>query len=355
MGLAFNRFVRFVLPVQTTDTHSGSWAMTRAAATPIFALQKSPGFLFDLEAWVTASTHGLKQLDLPVTLFLSQEKSARRVGHEAWAILRGIPALSWRYRRGCYDPSSARPQKVTADDWGITPGVNRGILELAELGVVRRVSLMAYGGYLKEGLTELKTLPGMSLGLHFDLTFGKSTPGGILLAWLRPDSDRKRLIEEAQGELKNQLRILREAGVTPTHLDGHHHIHLVPGMLDALAPLILDAGIKAVRLPSDPRLLWRKPSLWLLTLAARASFRRHGFETLECFYPQARHFRDQGGLRAELRRKPLAEVIVHPASVDDLRALRIPDPYTSGRVTEYRALKMLTVTFEPNPSREARP
>jgi predicted glycoside hydrolase/deacetylase ChbG (UPF0249 family) len=256
-----------------------------------------------------------------------------------------------RYRAGCYSPRRARPQGITADDWGITPGVNHGILELARLGVVRRVSMMAHAGYLLEGLDELKAIPELSLGLHFDLTLGKSPPGRVLKHWLRARAsggrELARLQEEARSELRAQLGVLRAAGVRPTHLDGHHHIHLVPGMLDALAPVIREAGIRQVRLPADPALLWRKPALWLLTRLAARDFRRLGFESLPCFYPQARHFGDQGRLRLELGRNPQAEVIVHPASENDLPRLSIPDSYTTGRVTEYRALRMLSFSFLP--------
>jgi predicted glycoside hydrolase/deacetylase ChbG (UPF0249 family) len=345
LGLIFNRLVRALLPcVRATDTHSGSWVISRRAAIAIFALQKSAGFLFDLEAWITATTHGFRQLDLPVTLDLPREKSAKRVGRETLAILRGLPALWRRYRSGYYAPWGDKdaPGAITADDWGITPGVNRGILELARLGIVRRVSLMAHGAHLKAHLDELRSIPGLSLGLHFDLTLGKGTPGSVLKQWLLARGvKRAELAERARAELKLQLDVLRQAGVTPRHLDGHHHIHLVPGLLDALAPVIREAGIEVVRLPQDPALLWRKPALWLLTQLARPGFARNGFATLPCYYPQAAHFNDQGRLRAELRREPRAEVIVHPAETDDLPLYRIPDPYTSGRVTEYQALKML--------------
>jgi predicted glycoside hydrolase/deacetylase ChbG (UPF0249 family) len=349
MALLFNRLVRLILPVQTTDTHSGSWAMTRRAAIAIFALQKSLGFLFDLEACLTAQAHGFKQLDLPVSLYLPQEKSARRVSGEAWAILRGIPALWLRYRAGCYSPTATGPSGITADDWGLTPGVNQGILELARLGIVRRVSLMADGGHLGAGLRELTAIPGLSLGLHFDLTLGKAAPASLLRQWLRPGRDRARMAVHVRAELVRPLVILRQAGVKVTHLDGHHHIHLIPGMLDVLAPVIVDAGIRAVRLPEDPALLWRKPMLWLLTRFARGAYRRHGFESLPCFYPQAGHFTDQGRFRAALRRKPRAEVHTHPAALDDLMAHQGPDPYTSGRVTEYRALRMLAFDRETLP------
>lgn len=340
MGLGFNRLVRGILPVTSTDTHSGAWVMRREAAFPVFALQRFSGFLFDLEIGLVATAHGLREKDLPVTLHLAQEKSPRRIGLEAWSILRGLPRLAWRYRAGCYHPQPG-PRAVTADDWGITPGVNSGILDLARRGVVRRVSVLVNSGYFREGLSELKAIPGVEIGLHFDLTFGKGSPASVLRRWVRPASDREALAAEARTELERQLGLLRSTGAHPTYLDGHHHIHLVPGLLDAIAPVLRAAGIRRARLPYDPALWRTKPALAALALSARRSFARLGLESLPCLYPQPAHFRDQGRLRALMGRNPDAEVIVHPADRDDLLELGIPDPYTAGRVTEFQALRML--------------
>jgi predicted glycoside hydrolase/deacetylase ChbG (UPF0249 family) len=342
LGLRFNRIVRACLPIRSTDTHSGSWVMAREAARAVFALQRFSGFLFDLEIGLVARAHGFEEAELPVTLILAQEKSPKRIAGEAGAILSGLPRLAWRYRRGCYHPQPG-PMAITADDWGLTPGVNAGILELARRGIVRRVSLMAHSGYLREGLDELKAMPGVELGLHFDLTYAKSSPGRVLLAWIRPGADRDALGEEARSELERQFALLEAAGIRPSYLDGHHHIHLVPGLIERLAPAIRAAGIRRVRLPYDRALWLTKPALAALAWLARGRFGRLGFESRPCFYPQARHFLDQGALRARIGHQPEVEVITHPADRDDLGELGIPDPYTTGRVTEFQALRMLEV------------
>ncbi|MES2965540.1 MAG: methyltransferase domain-containing protein, partial [Bdellovibrionota bacterium] len=54
-----------------------------------------------------------------------------------------------------------RRVRITADDWGMSSGVNLGILELAKLGVVTRVSMMADAPRLTEGLDELRTIEGL--------------------------------------------------------------------------------------------------------------------------------------------------------------------------------------------------
>lgn len=359
LGLLFNRLVRAVLPIEVTDTHSGHLAMRRELAQAAFELQSSSDFLFDLELSLVARAHGFIERELPLTLHLAEEKSVARMIRETLSILIGLPRLARRYRQGLYDPARLPRLEITADDWGISPGVNQAILELARLGIIRRVSILARSRYLREGLEELRSIPGLSLGLHFELTFdrpGALTAEGLLARWLNPFSDRDRLRREARRELDAQLAALLEAGVRPAYLDGHQHVHLVPGVIDALAEPLLRAGIRQVRLPYDPGLwLTPKAAINLLSLVTRSRLRAHGFVSLRCFYPRARHFMDPGRLRASLARRGGAEVIVHPSVTDDFDRLRIPDPYSAGRVLEFRALRMLAgwpaPTSDPAPRR----
>ncbi len=359
MGLIFNRFVRSILPVRTTDTQSGAWAMTRQLACEVFAVQSSPDFLFDLELTLTAQTQAFRQIDLPVLTYLSEEKSTRRVVGETLAILLGLPALAARYRNGCYNkaPSLNKNSALTADDWGLSAGVNQGILELARAGVIRRVSMMAGCAHLETGLEELLKISGLELGLHFNLTYGRrlsggesESPGEVFTDWLRPGA-RAAEGPAVRAELQAQLARLSSLKIPIGYLDGHHHIHLVPGMIDELAPVLKEHGIKRVRLPYDPKLfLTMKFPLVILSLLARSRLRAHGFEYRPCFYPQLKHFQDPGALRSRLARNPTHEIIVHPARKADVHQLPIPDSYSEGRVLEFQALQMLSISqSEPHP------
>jgi predicted glycoside hydrolase/deacetylase ChbG (UPF0249 family) len=208
---------------------------------------------------------------------------------------------------------------------------------------------MANGAYLTHALPELLAVPDLQIGLHFDLTYGKSSPSRTLLQALKgrwfSQSARAEFESEVRKQFENQLSRLRAAGIRPAYLDGHHHIHLVPGVLPAIAEPLAKAGIQDVRLPYDPS-LWFTPKfpLLLLSLLAQAGLRKMQVRSLPCFYPDRKHFEDPALMRAALfkrtRTRP-TEVIVHPAAVDDLQRLNIPDSYTSGRVLEFHALMML--------------
>lgn len=346
LGLRFNRIVRSLLPIETTDTHSGTLAMSREFAFQAFSLQSSLGFLFDLELALIAKTHSQKEKDLPVTLILAEEKSRRRMGMEALSILWGLPKLARRYQKGFYSPLKLT-QAFTADDWGLTPEVNQGILELARAGVIRRISIMARSAHITDGLQELLQVPGVELGLHYDLTYGISTPGRVLLKWMSPFSNHDELKKHARAEFTSQLTHLKSLGIPIRYLDGHHHIHLSPGLIDAISDLVRDSGIRCVRCPYDAS-LWFTPKaiLNLLSLWARRRMNALGFSSLPCFYPQVDHFLDPGKFRAALIKNPGSEIIVHPARSNDLTQLNIPDPYTEGRVLEYRVLRNLKPSIE---------
>jgi predicted glycoside hydrolase/deacetylase ChbG (UPF0249 family) len=345
LGLAFNRLVRWMLPISTTDTHSRMLVMTRELARETFILQGSKDFLFDLELSLVARTHHLREIELPVSLYLATEKTSTQMAWETLSILLGLPVLFWRLSQGFYNPAVESSSQFTADDWGMSPEINQGILELARLGIIRRVSMMAYTRYLSEGLAELMKIPALELGLHFDLTFGKARPRDIFFSHCTWNQKRRRQLEkEIVQELSAQLLILEKIGVGPTYLDGHHHIHLAPGIIDALAQPLQDAGIRIVRLPYDAS-LWvtRLAVLNILSLLAKSRLKKYRFESLACFYPRAAHFSDLGRFRRDLARNHGAEVIVHPARSTDFLQLGIQDTYTDGRVREYRALLMLQV------------
>lgn len=348
LGLLFNRLVRWLLPaVRTTDTQSGAWAASREFARQAFALQISTDFLAELELSLTAAGLGVREQEIAVRTELPQEKSPRRVAWESARIVLELPGLAWRFRQGFYAPAPL-PTGITSDDWGISPGVNDGIVELARLGVIRRISVLADAPYAATRLHELKQIPGVELGLHFNLTYGPhalaSSPGRFLAKWvLARGSARLALSREVRASLLRQLEKFESAtGQAPAYLDGHHHIHLVPGLLDAVADLLKERGIQTLRLPYVPSLwLSSKAPLVLLSALASSAMQRHGFRTQPCLYPQRQHFYDAGRMRALLASDPSAEVIVHPASYDDIATLEHPDSYGAQRVAEFRALRML--------------
>ncbi len=117
---------------------------------------------------------------------------------------------------------------VNGDDLGASPGVNRGIAEVHRRGPLTSASLMVNMPASQEGARLARELPGLSVGLHANLT----------------DASGRALVDLATGErcravLHQQLRSFRELmGRPPTHLDSHHNLHRNPRLL----PYFLEAA-----------------------------------------------------------------------------------------------------------------
>lgn len=253
---------------------------------------------------------------------------------------------------------------INADDWGLSPGINKGILDLAQRGIVKRVSILASGSFVNEGLAELKALPSLTLGLHFSLTFGKTflgdrirhlavdgrfhpSPTRVALLFLLSGRDRrKHLSQEVILLLREQFSILESCAVYPKYLDGHHHIHLIPGMMKSILPILREVGITQVRVPWDPaRLLSRISPIILLALWARLKWKTWGLTFLPCVYPSTVDYSNVHRLGRIAARKEGYEMVVHPAARDDVSELKIPDDYVGDRVWEYLVLRSLEPLF----------
>ena len=113
---------------------------------------------------------------------------------------------------------------VNADDFGLSPGVNQGVMEAHERGIVTSASLMVRWPAAPPAAAYARDHPRLSLGLHVDL--GEWTYLGG--EWL----PRYEVVSHAdQGavaaEVARQLDAFRRlTGAEPTHLDSHQHVHL---------------------------------------------------------------------------------------------------------------------------------
>ena len=131
---------------------------------------------------------------------------------------------------------------VTADDFGLSPGVVEGIVEAHEIGIVTSTSLMVNAPAAEAAFEAARRLPSLAIGLHFVLTFGRPLgPPEPLSRLLDEDGVFRRnrsgahetaRPDEVREELRAQLRAFeKRGGRPPTHIDGHHHVHLHPGIL----------------------------------------------------------------------------------------------------------------------------
>jgi predicted glycoside hydrolase/deacetylase ChbG (UPF0249 family) len=130
---------------------------------------------------------------------------------------------------------------VNADDFGLSPGVNRGVIAAHEHGVVTSASLMVREPAAAAAAAYARGRPGFSLGLHFD--FGEWVCRGGVWApryLVVPPDDAAAVAAEAARQLE-AFRAL--VGADPTHLDSHQHAHRQGPARSALVALADRLGI----------------------------------------------------------------------------------------------------------------
>jgi len=155
---------------------------------------------------------------------------------------------------------------VNADDLGWTEGVNRGIVEAHRKGLVTSTSLLANGRAFESALAAAESNPQLGIGVHLNLSDGPpSAPADEVRGLLNeageleegPESlllriaSRSLALEEVEREWDAQIRKVRATGVEPTHLDGHKHVQMLPGLFEIALRLAKKHGIRAIRVAHE--------------------------------------------------------------------------------------------------------
>jgi predicted glycoside hydrolase/deacetylase ChbG (UPF0249 family) len=152
---------------------------------------------------------------------------------------------------------------VNADDLGWTEGVNRGIADAFRNGIVTSASMLANGAAFAGGLEVAQQAPGLGLGVHLNLSDGAPVadreavtsllnekgefaggPESLYLKQVRGGL----LLREVESEWDAQIEKVRDAGIEPTHLDGHKHVHMLPGLFEIALRLAKRHSIGAIRI-----------------------------------------------------------------------------------------------------------
>ncbi|HYK12087.1 MAG TPA: ChbG/HpnK family deacetylase [Gemmatimonadales bacterium] len=253
----------------------------------------------------------------------------------------------------CEGAIADRRVVINADDFGLCEGVTRGIVEAHQAGAVTAASMFANAPGFGGAVQAARQFPRLDLGLHFNLTVGApvSPPARVpslcattgLFRSLGP-LIRRALSgrvdpDDVARECRAQLDRLRAAGVRVSHLDGHRHAHVLPGVWSGVEAVGRSEGIP-VRRPVEPVGPGR--------MAAKLALRIACVIAMPGPTPSSHHFRGIGLLGARdfgdalvglLDRSPagVTEVAVHPGYVDaDL--LRW-DSYAQDRERELAALR----------------
>ena len=144
----------------------------------------------------------------------------------------------------------ARTLCVCADDFGLSEGVNQAVLALIERGAVTATSCMVLRSAWLPGARRLRVLPAQQLdvGLHLDLSAVDASPAEASLGSLVLRSFARQLdLAAVRAALDAQLDRFEQAmGRPPAHVDGHRHVHQLPGVREQLVDAL------ATRYPGAP-------------------------------------------------------------------------------------------------------
>lgn len=155
---------------------------------------------------------------------------------------------------------------VNADDLGWTEGVNRGIVEAHRNGIVTSASLLANAAEFRAAVELTRSVPGLGVGVHLNLSDGAPLAGRASVPSLvnqagefegGPESlllriaTRALALSEVEKEWDAQIGRVRDVAVQPTHLDGHKHVHMLPGLFEIALRLAKRHAIGAIRISHE--------------------------------------------------------------------------------------------------------
>jgi predicted glycoside hydrolase/deacetylase ChbG (UPF0249 family) len=139
---------------------------------------------------------------------------------------------------------------------------------------------MANCDYFDETIKGIKERPNLNIGMHLNLTYGKSLSNSPLLTNSKGEfnlgykdlllNKDKKFLEAIKIEWDMQIqRVLNCINLNLTHIDSHRHIHLIPHLYPIVIELASRYSINRVRLV--------KESFWSsLKLTKKANFILNG-------------------------------------------------------------------------------
>ncbi|MGC8470053.1 MAG: hopanoid biosynthesis-associated protein HpnK [Acetobacteraceae bacterium] len=229
----------------------------------------------------------------------------------------------------------------TADDFGLSEGVNEAVERAHREGVLTSASLMVAAPAAADAVRRAKANPGLGVGLHLVLVEGPAVlPPAEIPALVRADGwfppNQARLgvrygfsaaaRRQIAREIRAQFAAFAATGLPLDHVDAHKHMHLHPIVAGLVIGIGAAFGMKALRVPrGEGRAL---EGFWAARLARRA--RRAGLAIADRVYGIA----DSGRLdEACLLRllgtlgEGLSEIYFHPATSRNALLARLMPGY----------------------------
>ncbi len=231
------------------------------------------------------------------------------------------------------------PKKIifNADDFGLTEGINNGIIYAYQRGIVTRASIMASGSAFEHAVSLAKQNPGFPIGIHLTLIAENPvSPSNMiksltnregrlfknyrifLMKWLLKQIS----LEEVRIEIESQIKKMLNAGLAINHIDSHQHLHMLPEIFEVVIGIAEKFKINKIRLAKKEDL--RIGSMKELALTVMQKMSRKKLNSREMILTDNLWGINRNGAIKEedlliflQKIKPgITEIICHPGYVD---------------------------------------
>ena len=215
---------------------------------------------------------------------------------------------------------------VNADDYGMSRGVNLGIIEAHKNGIVTSTTLMVTMPEVEHGLLLARDCPDLGIGLHLNCTLGK--PLTDCKSLIKENGDFYKPRENPDQELFSEEEIynefsaqydlfVKQVGRKPTHLDSHLYAHQVyPKAKAAALRLANEKGVAVREFQTEGHY----PAVFY------GDFKYKDGETLDQLMEKL------VGDNTPIFNSEIVELMCHPAYIDN--TLFTMSTYTIGRIKE---------------------
>jgi predicted glycoside hydrolase/deacetylase ChbG (UPF0249 family) len=194
---------------------------------------------------------------------------------ELWGVRRSGHSSVRQFVRALarYDVIHAQRRKrtlmrlvVNGDDFGLSESINDGIIRAHTHGILTSTSIVAAGAAFDHAVALARAHPTLDVGVHLTLTEEhpaapvESVPSLLTGAATLPPGPSAFVVRFLRGaialrdvalEFDAQVARVRDCGISVTHLDGHQHLHVLPGIRREVARLAQRHGIRFVRRPRE--------------------------------------------------------------------------------------------------------
>jgi predicted glycoside hydrolase/deacetylase ChbG (UPF0249 family) len=267
---------------------------------------------------------------------------------------------------------ASRDLIVNADEFGLTEGVNHGILKVHRQGIVTSTTMVANEHAFDHAVAVAQKERSLAIGVHLNITHGSPVLPEVRVFSLVDEEGlfyrRKRFLQRmvagqidivhVEDEFRAQIEKVMEAGLQPSHLDSHESIHMYPAIFRVLAGLAREFRLP-VRLQDEPmsRNSFASSAAYLRYLSSEAFAKNQVMKALSHRYrvllrdwgiPTSDNFlstfnclrKDPDNLERALTREienlrpGVTELMVHPGFSDSLLESSLDGGYQAAMLRE---------------------